>query len=84
MDDVPDLFDPYDLAELEVAEHECPWGEMAENYRMMYLAAAMQECMAGSKESATEAFNRAQRIWIKLFGVQPSRRPPRAADFVRD
>jgi len=73
-------FDAYELRRLELAEQECPWGEMSQNYRMMYLSATIQACLSGHKESAAEANNQAQRLWLKLFGPQPSPPPVRVAD----
>lgn len=71
-----DWFDPYELELLRVAEEECPWGEMAQNYRMLYLA-SMQA--AGGEE--VDAMR--QRLWLKLFGRQPESPPPKAGDFAR-
>jgi len=46
----------------------------------MYLSATIQACLSGHKESAAEANNQAQRLWLKLFGPQPSPPPVRVAD----
>ena len=85
IDEVDERFDPYDLAVLEVAEDECPWGEMAENYRMMYLAARADAASQGfTEDGRRQAADQARAIWLKLFGPQPSPKPPRAGDFVTD
>jgi hypothetical protein len=84
VDEVDELFEPYDLAELEVAEYECPWGEMAMNYRMMYLAARADAASPGfTEEGRRQAANDAYAIWLKLFGPQPSPKPPKAGDFAQ-
>jgi hypothetical protein len=60
------------LAVWRIAEEECPWGEMAENYRMLYLA-SMQS-------SGDEVQSLRARIWLKLFGEQPESPPPKVSD----
>lgn len=71
VDDVDDAFAPAELAELQIAEHECPWGEMAQSYRAEYLGAVIQMAAAGAcgdTKAAHRAQARAQRLARKLFG----------------
>jgi hypothetical protein len=82
---VESAFSARALQELWIAEDEAPWGEMAENQRMMYLAARADAASDGFTEQARrDAMNRAQAIWNRLFGVQPPPEPPRASDLARD
>ena len=62
-----------ELRRLEIAEHECPWGEMAQNYRMRYQAAVMRMMWTTDDTARTNAFNEMQRISVLLFGLQPER-----------
>lgn len=56
---------------MELAETECPWGPMAENERMMYLAGTIQAASTGYEEEGRKhAQSLANRIWRKLFGPQ--------------
>jgi len=53
---------------LRVAEHECPWGEMAENYRMLYLADRMDAASDGwTPETRDQARSSAAMIRARLF-----------------
>jgi hypothetical protein len=53
---------------LRVAESECPWGEMAANLRMQYLALSTQAVNCADRDEATELHNAAMRIALRLFG----------------
>jgi len=70
-------FSHYRLKQLEIAETEAPWGESAENLRMMYLANKIAAASDGfTKESRQQSDSLAMRIWLKLFGPQPPAPPP--------
>jgi len=52
---------------------------------MMYLANVIRAASDGYTKESREALEReAQRIWLKLFGPQPPKEPPKAADFRRE
>lgn len=51
---------------LRIAEHECPWGEMAEHYRCAALAAVIQ-AMASTADGASRSIARANSIFATLF-----------------
>jgi len=77
-------FSFYRIRELEIAETVAPWGEAAANLRMEYLANVIRAASDGYTKESREASEReAQRIWLRLFGPQPPKKPPKAADFVR-
>lgn len=51
---------------------------------MVFLAHKIAAASDGyTKESRQEAENAAMRIWLKLFGPQPPKEPPKARDFVK-
>ena len=64
-----------------------PWGEAAENLRMLYISKSLIAASDGYKmETRNRAEKDAQRIWNLLNGPQPKRpvRRQRAADFIRE
>jgi hypothetical protein len=73
----------YELRELEIAEQECPWGEMAMNLRMEYSAAVTEAMNLADESARTFAWNRARVIELKLFGPQPSP-PPQISELIRE
>jgi hypothetical protein len=77
-------FSYYRLRQLEIAETEAPWGEAAENMRMMYLANKIAAASDGyTKESRQQAENNSTQIWLKLFGPQPPKGPPSVKELIR-
>ena len=67
-DQVEDRFGPYELAELAVAESEAPWGESAENLRMLYIAHTIRAVNAGGQDGFDAANGAANRILAQLMG----------------
>lgn len=55
---------------LRIAEHECPWGEMAENYRVAALAGVIQ-AMASDSDGAARSAARANSLFATLFDPAP-------------
>lgn len=62
-----------------------PWGQAAENLRVLYLSYCMQAASDGYKKQARDkAADAAEQIWNLLNGPKPKRRPQKASDFVRE
>ncbi len=58
--------------EWRIAEHECPWGEMAENYRMEYIQYTLIAASQGyTEQTRKSAAARAEAIRRKLFDPPP-------------
>lgn len=79
-----EFFDSYDQAVLRIAEDEAPWGEAAENLRMLYLAAVTAMSTCADKDAAKRLQARIGDLHAKLFGRPPEREPFRVRSLLRD
>ena len=67
------------MRELELAEHECPWGETADTLRAVYLADEVRGVL-GDKQSAREA----RAILGRLLGPSPARKRKTLKTLLKD
>lgn len=63
-------FSAHELRRLELAEHECPWGEAAATLRAVYLAERVAALLGDKK-----AGKAAQELLTRLLGPAPKARP---------